>query len=996
MSRQHFDIAVIIPLEDEIIPFFKIFPSIEDRSDDAFLHHVVDSGHPEVSVVVIQQQKMGRAAAEAATTEAIERYDISLIACVGIAGSLSGDMRLGDVCHSGDLFDVLDNAKFSDDEDENADIEFSPTHYETPTPILTRMNYIRTQPGLAATYLEWQEKRAAEAQEEVPEKVPSPNGSDFQLGAPRTKSGAIACGAVSKSKKYNTKLRAIDRAMLAIETESGGVFFRAKKANIPVVTIRGISDYADKDKKRLEEVSKGGVRHLAASNAVSFLRLQISSNDYFRKGLSDLNARKQTKEVLPAINPASDPVSLALDDLTIAIDENLRKLSPEYRLQKQGYRLPLPRVRPLDAVDGLDASETQAPFDLRSAVEMHDRIIVNLPRTYPDQSLAWVMADDLSRADLSSQQAVPFVVNGDAIRSKHTTLAQLCGPCLEMMVATPGVLPVIIIENIPFSSKHRRETLVEQVALYPEAKFIFLTRGDTDLIAETAFSSKTAAVLYETCAISFMEIAFFIQKNFEMNGNEAEVVALRLRDTFKRFDLDAHPTYFAGIPRETLAALLQANRRSELIQLAVDGFLTFVVAGDRDDVALSRTTRARFLRQLVVDMHVEKRTFDQSQLIQRVQEFAEKHDFAIDPLSFIQGFTSHGIMHFEGSVAKISLPFIEAYLLADELSRNAQQAEIYFDPSKNDFDLVTFDLYAEIGPSAKLVSIIVEALQKSIASVTLNDDKEHILLGDSISPPNIRRPERAAALRKRLVNAQSAVIEGAERALEKQKTLDLAERIKEATSKERRQQEKAEAKNTAATDQIPTENLIRHWVIATILLGSSAEHLDASTKRGLSRDLVIGASRLIDEWSRLQARINFAELRKELTKDEILADMPGPEDLIEKKRFVEALLDLLEYAALANPLRRVLGFLCEQARHRVLAPSIAAVKLNGPMERVIHGTWLTDVDARDGASPLREAIHKLPHAAFLRITLASHYLARVYWNHWSTNNRLILLEAADE
>ncbi|MFL6754778.1 MAG: hypothetical protein ACJ8FI_07860 [Sphingomicrobium sp.] len=101
MDRERFDIAVVIPLEDEIIPFFEIFPSIEDRSDDEFLHHVVDSGHPDVSVMVVQQQKMGRTAAEAATAMVLERYEISLIACVGIAGSLSGDMRLGDVCHSG-------------------------------------------------------------------------------------------------------------------------------------------------------------------------------------------------------------------------------------------------------------------------------------------------------------------------------------------------------------------------------------------------------------------------------------------------------------------------------------------------------------------------------------------------------------------------------------------------------------------------------------------------------------------------------------------------------------------------------------------------------------------------------------------------------------------------------------------------------------------------------------------------------------------------------
>jgi len=564
------------------------------------------------------------------------------------------------------------------------------------------------------------------------------------------------------------------------------------------------------------------------------------------------------------------------------------------------------------------------------------------------------------------------------------------------MATTAGVIPVIIVENIPFSSKHRRETLIEQAALYPNVKFVFLTRGQADLIEETEFSSKTSSVVYNTCTISFMEISFFIQKNFGMTGNEAEVIALRLHDTFSRFNLDAHPTYFAGIPREMLAALLQANRRSELIQLAVDGFLTFVVAGDMDDVALSRTTRARFLQLLVVEIHVEKRTFNQVQLVRRVQEFADKHDFAIDPLSFIKGFVDHGILHFENDQTKISLPFVESYLLANELSRRPQQAKNYFDFSKDPFDLATFDLYAEIGPSPELVEIIISELQASIASVTLDNDKDHILLGDSISPAILRRPERAEVLRNRLAGAQAAVRGNTENAAEKQETIDLADRIRAATSRQRREQDGELKGGAIATALIPMTNLMRHWIVATILLGSSAEHLDATIKRSLSSDLVIGGSRLIDEWSRLQSRIDFDDLRTELTKKSVLVDMPGTDNFAEKKRFIESMLDILEHATMAGPTRRVLAFLCEQARHRVLAPSIAALTPSGPIERIVHATWLADVDTRRGSAPLKSAIRNLPRVNFLRTTLASHYLARVYWSHWSLDARLLLLDAAEE
>ena len=188
----------------------------------------------------------------------------------------------------------------------------------------------------------------------------------------------------------------------------------------------------------------------------------------------------------------------------------------------------------------------------------------------------------------------------------------------------------------------------------------------------------------------------------------------------------------------------------------------------------------------------------------------------------------------------------------------------------------------------------------------------------------------------------------------------------------------------------------RHWTVATVLLGSGAEHLDATVKRRLAKAIVTGASRLIDEWSRAQMEIDFDAIRRDLTTDAALADLPGPDDPSEKRRFIEAILDILEYSAMADPVRRVMNFMCEQARQRVLATSVASTPPEGPMEKIVHGTWLADIDVSRGRTPLREAIKALPRATFLRITLASHYLARVYWNHWRKDDRLVLLDIADE
>lgn len=998
MATEYFDIIVVIPLEEELLEFMSIFPTLEDRSDDLTLCHVVDSGNPDIRMIVVQQHGMGKTHAAASTAWMLARYEAGILVGLGIAGSLSGDMRLGDVCYTGSIVDVLDNAKMVDvgDEPTAADAELSPTHYNTPRVFEQAFSFIRTQPHLRPAYEAWQRERASVAASLVPLPVPSPDGDDERLAEPRSKNGVIVCGMVSKSKIYNEKLRAIDRALLAIETESGGVFAQAGATRgTPVITIRGISDYADKDKKKLETVSKGGVRRLGASNAASFLRLQIG-NRHFVAALVARRARPESHPALPLDTPKQvDRLEDVLARIGGEVDEALRKLSPEYKLQPKGYRLPIPRIKVATRSDGTGDSAYD-PIDVKRGLEIHDRLLIGLPRTYPDQSLAWIIADDLLVSEIGGRQPVPVVIDGEAIRGRQSTFAKIASIDVAHLADQDGVQLVFIVENVPFASKHRLETLLEQIGAYTTAKFIFINRGESDLVNETDFAARAATSIYTLCSISFREIAHFIQKNFGMSASEAEVVALRLHRTFDRFDLDAHPTYFAGIPMQTLAALLQANRRSELIQLAVDGFLTFIVAGDKSDVALSRSTRARFLRKLVSEMRVEKRRFNQAELVAYTQEFATLHDFDIDPLSFISAFVDQGILHFESDRVQISLPFIDSYLLAVELAAEPEKAATYFDLDDHLFDTVTFDLYAEIGASKTMIDAIATALRRSVAQLARRNEGDHILLTEQIQPSNLRKPERAEAMRRRLRSAVEAVQEGRDNSSDKQEMLDLGEKVREATGRKRK------IKDHDKTDDEPDDQLkplidaARHWVVATMLLGSGAEHLEADRKRELSTLIVDGAAAIIDDWSRAQREIDFEAIRIELLSEDVIHTLPGPHDLDEKRRFVTAFIELLEYGAMSDPIRNVLGFLCEQARHKVLAPSVASATPAGPVEAVIQGTWLADIDTTRGRPALRTAIRALPRATFFRMALASHYIARVYWSHWRKEDRILLLQAAED
>ena len=81
------------------------------------------------------------------------------------------------------------------------------------------------------------------------EDIQDKKGQNPQKPLPKSMGGTIVCGVVSAGNNYNDKLKQIDRKVLAIDTESGGIFSVTTRKNVEALTIRGISDYADKKKQ---------------------------------------------------------------------------------------------------------------------------------------------------------------------------------------------------------------------------------------------------------------------------------------------------------------------------------------------------------------------------------------------------------------------------------------------------------------------------------------------------------------------------------------------------------------------------------------------------------------------------------------------------------------------------------------------------------------------------------------------------------------------------
>ncbi|MDY0872012.1 phosphorylase family protein [Dongia rigui] len=990
---------VVIPLEEELLQFQQAFGVLEDMCTSTTVRYRFSTPSEELKCIVILQEEMGKSSAIHAVESFLAEYEVGLIVCLGIAGSVSADLGLGDVCYSGSIIDVYDNNKALDTTHGTIDIEFSPTNYQTPRNLTAAFNMVRTRPALQGSYAEWRKDQKQAFKSICADLALDLDVTDL-VQETKALNGIVACGVVSKSSAYNAKLRSVNRKVLAIDTESGGIFHVAGSHEIPAVTIRGISDRADGDKSALEERTKGAVRKIAALNAATFLKLQFL-NPQFKNFLADRRSFKGANGQIVSLSLSSDQdeiTSLVVRSGQL-IDEKLRELCPEIRLQPKGYHLPTPRMRQYDFASGVGEELESDPVDVCDALRDRQVILINIPRTYPDQSIAWVIADDVLATVIEDLQALPIVIDGESLRPPSRGLIELAQR--ERIDLRPDLSAkiVFIVDNLPFASKSNLAFLIDQIKVFPNSKFVFLSRVDANLVRESEFLDSVPADTFELCKISFEEIANFLEKNFAMSGSEAGVVALRLHETFDQFDLSAHPTYFAGIPRETLAALLQANRRSELIQLAVDGFLSFVVADDPSNINLSRTTRSRFLKKLAVSINVQKMNFGQEELVGYTREFATAFDFNINPLVFISAFVQKGILHFEGDRIAFTLPFIERYLLALSLLDDEALALKYFNFDDPDFDFPTFDIYAEIGASSKIVDKLRQRIAHCANQLRPSQAEKHILLSDSVLPTMMGKPERLHSLQTRLRKAIENVQSNRDDKKEKQRLLDISDKIRRQASKKARSSS-GDAKKTRDQEVESLEAAVQIWNLGTVLLGSGAEHLNAETKQELARELIEFATTIMHSWTRLRAATNFAEVKAELTKDSFVRefiDNNGSKQSFEETRtLIASLVDVLEYGYLCEPFRRVVHSLCEGARHKVLATSVEKAKVDSLMERVVHGSWLADIDTRRGLTLLRETVKSLPNLPFLRINLANHLLTRVYWSQWRAEDRLALLDLANE
>lgn len=991
MNKAQYDVLIYIPLPEEFHIVSQYLSSLEAVGNNDDMWFAASYANvPDLSILLVHGKDMGREAAATAVQKALMSYDIGLVICYGIAGTLHAtDLPLGSVCVSQLIIDVLENAKVTGGtRGGRSKMKLSPVHYQPDSTILARFKEIlllsKTGQSPYSDWKKWQDDKARPEIDRLPgvtsDKLNVATTYRTALTNTNALIGTIACGMVSGSTEYNKQVLECDRRIKAIETESGPIFRVCQEFKTPVITIRGISDPADHDKTILEECTGGLNRKIAADNAATFMFMALRTdrvNNFFR-------SRKMMLSV-GDVNIVIDNKEEQLLRLSEHIASELSSLFSRNGISVSPARLPVPRLYDRDGtIFDDDGSDYTSPFaEVRDVLRLHRRIKISVPRNYQDEGLPWILANDLLSSGNVGKIFVPIVVDFELLNGKHKTFQREAPIDIDQFIDDSNYAVVFIIDNIS-NSRTNGDVLLSEFNKYKDrSTFVFLKRRAVSLIDDEGFCSKYEAHDFGLRSISFQEITSFVQCQLGGAWSDAEVIAYRLNRMLRRFGMEAHTTFISALGADMLQKLVKINKRAELLGLGVHGILLSIRAGDKSQVQLSWSTREKFLKRVAVQSEVEKKSFSYSDLLCFTAAFARENDFDIDSKSFLDGFIDEGVMEFVDDRLSFPMPFVMNYCLAKALSEEPSLASSYFDFSSDIGMANAFDIYAELGASPELVGSLLNRLYSALTSLAVFCGNDFAILSSNYTTPILKSSGRRFAIQRSLAAARKRAASNESLAGEKQRLIDLSERVRR---KRKESNDDLEKKFEETPLYIALNNALSIWSYGLILLSHGSESLQAEVKRALATAVIQMAECIIEGWCRLNSEMDIVKLMR----DDIEASFK-PDD----KRDSQRIVDILEHAIKCTPVRQVLGSLCEEAHNVVLEKSVRATETNRPLFDIVRACWLADLSVKTGKVDFRQALRNISLAPVLRYSLCEHFLGRAYWSKSQYDEKVGMIELAD-
>lgn len=269
------DVAIIVALKEEFRVLFERFKSrystTSDEGETYYLFDVPTTGEEgPYRCIAAFIGEMGTSRAGIVAERIRKRWSPAVATLVGIAAGIHDDVRLGDVVIGSQVDNYLEAAKVVDlagsVEFKRSNDSFKPDH-----DLMERAKNFEF--ANQSHFLRWQ-SGARSRRGMLTNSVDAIVAEDLIRDTPQQREGHIASGPlVVTSKEFISWIRNGDRACLAVEMEAVGLMLVAHMApqKLPVLVIRGISDFGDDRKSKLDKVGDGVLRRFAMENATDFV-----------------------------------------------------------------------------------------------------------------------------------------------------------------------------------------------------------------------------------------------------------------------------------------------------------------------------------------------------------------------------------------------------------------------------------------------------------------------------------------------------------------------------------------------------------------------------------------------------------------------------------------------------------------------------------------------------------------------------------------------------
>lgn len=276
-----YDVGLIIPLREEFDCARQVFAfGPQQREEGSYLYPFSVPGS-ELRGIAVVLYDMGAAISGVTAAGLLSRFDLPLLALMGIAGALDGDLRLGDAVVARAVDPYFHRAKARPDAaGDGFEFDSGGTAWRAGRDLVRFADNFRYRASDPDEFAGWQARG-----EERRKTAGLPGDGIYSRGRPDYLVAPVASGEiVSAAAGFSRWLRTHHRECAAIEMEAGGVAQAVfEHGGADMIIVRGISDFADERKSELDAAGgpaaagHGAWREYAASNAADLLATLLRS-----------------------------------------------------------------------------------------------------------------------------------------------------------------------------------------------------------------------------------------------------------------------------------------------------------------------------------------------------------------------------------------------------------------------------------------------------------------------------------------------------------------------------------------------------------------------------------------------------------------------------------------------------------------------------------------------------------------------------------------------